>query len=92
MDEGNKRNDLYPDYSGKGIRKMLEFENKQRILHFLVAAIQQTRAGEDLLDLTISEDKETVRAEFEGGIKIINVACDSGFQMIKDVVNNLHIG
>ena len=68
-------------------------ENKQRILHFLCAAIQATRAGEDLIDLTLSDDRETVIAEFEsGGIKKANVAMDSGWAMIKDVVNQLEIG
>jgi hypothetical protein len=68
-------------------------ENKQRVLHFLCAAIQSTRAGEDLLELTLSDDRETVIAEFEGGgIKKANVAMDSGWAMIRDVVNQLNIG
>ena len=67
-------------------------EDKQRILHFLVAAIQGTCAGEDLLDLTLSKDGNTVIAEFEGGgVREVNVACDSGWAMIKDVVNHLRI-
>jgi len=93
MDEGNKRNDIYTDHSGKRMKGDTMKENKQRILHFLLAAIQATRAGEDLVDLTLSDDKDTVIAEFEGGgIKKINVAFDSGWAMIKDIANQLQIG
>ena len=69
-------------------------ENKQAILDKLVQAIRCTRAGEDVVALRYDRDSETVHVDFESGEdgRIINVAMDSGFAMIKDVVNNIDIG
>jgi len=68
-------------------------ENKQRILHFLLAAIQATEKGQDLLDLTISEDSGIVTAEFEGGrLSQVEIEDDSGWEMIRDIANYLNVG
>ena len=69
-------------------------ENKQLICDLLLDAIRQTRAGDDVTALRYIAEEEAVHADFESGKdgRIINVALDSGWAMIKDVVNNLDIG
>lgn len=67
---------------------------KQIVLNHLLVAIQQTRAGEDVVALRYNTEDETVRVDFTSGQngRIINVAMDSEWAMIKDVVNNIDIG
>ena len=69
-------------------------ENKQAILDMLLMAINKTRAGEDVIALRYDPAKEIVHVDFISGEdgRIINVAMDSGWAMIKDVVNNIDIG
>lgn len=69
-------------------------KSKQVILDLLLKAIQSTTAGDDLVALRYDERTETVHADFEiqKDARIINVAMDSGWAMIKDVVNHLDIG
>lgn len=67
-------------------------ENKQKICRMLAAVIQQTRGGDDLKSLEYDEKTEIVTAYFAGGGKRrINVACDSGFAMMKDIINHFGI-
>ena len=69
-------------------------ENKQKTMDLLLAAIQSTRAGEDVTALRYDGLTETVHVDFWSGKdrRIINVAMDSGWAMIKDVVNHIDIG
>ena len=70
-------------------------ENKQEILDKLAEVIRLTRAGDDLYHFEYDEKRELVYAFFGDDkypSRTINVALDSGWAMIKDVVNNLHIG
>lgn len=70
-------------------------ENKQRICDLLAAAIGETRAGDDLSYLEFDEDAEVVKVYFGSNTfpsKVINVACDSGWAMIRDIVKRLEIG
>lgn len=70
-------------------------ENKQEILDKLAEVIRLTRAGDDLDHFEYDEKRELVFAFFDESkhaSRIINVGCDSGWAMIKDVVNNLDIG
>lgn len=69
-------------------------ESKQKILNALLIAIQTTRAGRDVTDLRYDEKDETVHVDFESGRdgRVINVACDSGIAMIRDVVDHIDIG
>lgn len=72
---------------------MRDMENKEAILRYLLWALQQTRHLNELLDLKYDPKNEIVEASFRtySGIfrKRINVACDSGIAMIKDVVKAL---
>ena len=70
-------------------------DDKIKILNHLAEAIKLTRAGDDLNRCEYDKDRQLVYAFFGDDIhpsRTINVALDSGWAMIKDVVNNLHIG
>ena len=68
------------------------FEDKQEICNLLTQAIKKTRGGSDLSMLQYDADAEKVTAYFMGGgWREINVALDSGFSMIKDIVNHFGI-
>ena len=63
-------------------------ENKQEILDKLLATLQATRIFRDLASLEY--EPEMVTAIYEGGATLrVNVAGDSGFAMIKDVLRLL---
>lgn len=66
----------------------------QHILNLLKILITQTRAGEDVTALRYDADRELVLVDFESGKngRVINVAMDSEWAMIKDVVNHIDIG
>ena len=68
--------------------------SKQIILNKLCEAIHMTTAGDDLVALRYDPETEIVHADFECAYdaRQINVAMDSGWAMIKDVINNLDIG
>lgn len=66
-------------------------EDKQAICNALAIALRLTRMFEDLDYLAYNDDSETVIAKFKnGGLRVIGVEGDSGYAMIKDIVN--HIG
>ena len=69
-------------------------EDKQKVMDLLLAAIQSTRAGEDVTGLRFDPEKEIVYVDFTSCNRgrTINVAADSGWAMIKDVVNHIYIG
>ena len=68
--------------------------SKQIICDRLCEAIQQTSAGDDLEALRYDPKKEIVHADFTNAYdaRQINVAMDSGWAMIKDIVNHIDIG
>ena len=68
-------------------------ENKQLICDLLTKAIQATRAGADIQCLEYDADRELVHvysvnnvANGTGAMNSINVACDSGVAMIRDIM------
>ena len=67
---------------------------KQAVLDILLQAIQRTSAGEDVTALRYIPDDQTVHVDFRScdNGRIINVALDSEWAMIKDVVNHIDIG
>ena len=69
-------------------------KTKQTICDLLCKAIQQTAAGDDLVELRFDPVKEIVHADFRDSYdaRQINVAMDSGWAMIKDIVNHIGIG
>ena len=65
---------------------------KQDICRALLPVLRMTRALRDLEDLEYQGDTEEAHAVFRGGYtKKINVACDSGLAMIKDIVNKIEL-
>ena len=67
---------------------------KQVICDLLCKAIQATTAGDDLKALRYDPKEEVVHADFVEAYdaRRINVAMDSGWAMIKDIVNHMDIG
>lgn len=68
--------------------------SKQVICDLLCKAIQATTAGDDLEKLRYDPVTEIVHADFRDSYdaRQINVAMDSGWAMVKDIVNHLDIG
>lgn len=64
-------------------------EDKDNICKLLCKVLQLTRGASDLKSLDFNPDSEIVTAVFEGGSRTINVACDSGTAMIRDIMNHL---
>ena len=66
---------------------------KQAILDKLCETLRMTTAGDDLVALRYDPETEIVHADFECAYdaRQINVAMDSGFAMIKDVINGIHL-
>ena len=66
-------------------------EDKNLICIGLTLALRTTRMFEDLDYLEYNDDSETVLVKFKNGeLRVIGVEGDSGYAMIKDIVN--HIG
>ena len=68
--------------------------SKQVICDLLCKTIQATQAGDDLTALRYDPKEEIVHADFRSAydLRQINVAMDSGWAMIKDIVNHINIG
>lgn len=65
-------------------------EDKQQILFYLLLALQLTREYCNLEALDYDAETETVKAVYNcGSVEVINVACDSGIAMIRDVLRGL---
>ena len=65
-------------------------EDKQAICNVLATALRLTRMFEDLDYLEYNDHSETVLAKFKnGGLRVIGVEGDSGYAMLKDIVNHL---
>lgn len=70
-------------------------EDKQSICNFLRMALRQTRAGEDVTAIKYDSVTETVYVYFNDEAqpsRRINVACDSGIAMIRDIMKHIDIG
>ena len=67
-------------------------ENKQLICNYLTLALQETRGASDLVSLNYDAEKEMVIGTFaSGGIRMCNVAADSGCAMIRDIMRQLGV-
>ncbi len=66
-------------------------EDKQTICDALTTALRWTRHFEDLAYLKYDDKSETVLVQFENGCtRTINVAMDSGYAMIHDIVEHIN--
>lgn len=67
-------------------------ESKQLICTLLLTALQETRGASDLVSLVYVPEKEMVVGTFSGGgVKLCNVAADSGCAMIRDIMRQLGV-
>ncbi len=65
-------------------------ENKQLICDYLLETLKLTRAHGDLETLTFDPKTEIVTGTYKSGGKVtINVACDSGVSMIRDIMRKM---
>ena len=70
-------------------------EDKQAILDALKVTLNLTRAGDDITALNYDKEREEVQVHFNNSsfaARRINVSCDSGIAMIRDVMRGLEIG
>ncbi len=62
-------------------------EDKQLICNYLLEALKLTRAQGDIEALDYDHETETVTGTYKDGCKVeINVACDSGISMLRDIM------
>ena len=65
-------------------------EDKQKICDLLLATLRETRSHGDMAALTYDKTAETVTISWApGGQRVVNVACDSGTAMIRDIMRNV---
>lgn len=69
-------------------------ENKRAICADLLSLLQKTRAGRDIVDLEYHDNEFTDNAHVtiiwaDRSTKIIDVTCDSGIAMIRDIIRHL---
>ena len=64
-------------------------DNKQLICDYLCKAIQQTRNNNDLVSITYRDATETCTLQYVGYKVDVNVACDSGCAMIRDIMKHV---
>ncbi len=65
-------------------------ENKKEIVERLKLLLIATRAGTHIEKMTLSDDENKIRITFDSGSsRDVNIACDSGIAIIKDVVSAL---
>lgn len=65
-------------------------ENKHYIVKALKDVLKMTRAGENIESMYYEPDHETVKIKFQNDYtKHVNVECDSGIAMIRDIMNAL---
>lgn len=66
-------------------------EDKQEIVMYLKWLLKATRAGGDVETLVLSKDETTVTISYSSGsTRDVNIECDSGIQIIQDVVKALY--
>jgi len=72
----------------------IEIDDKQAICNLLLTTLQATRAHQNLKSLSYQmheNNDETVTASFENQSNItINVSCDSGIALIRDVIAGIN--
>lgn len=62
-------------------------ENREKIVKLLKMLLMSTRAGSNIADLVLKEAEEQVIIIYRnGGQRPVNISCDSGLAIIKDVV------
>lgn len=69
-----------------------DLEDKQKICDLLCETLKKTRDAWDVESLNLDDSQETCTILFENGYRrYVNVACDSGVAMIKDIMKGLGV-
>ena len=77
-------------HNDKIIQKEAGMENKEEIVKRLKMLLVVTRIGDNIEDLVLSENQDMVRIQFkQGGHSDVDIAGDSGYAIIKDVLGRL---
>lgn len=64
-----------------------DYEDKQLICNYLLETLKLTRAQRNLETLVYDAETEIVTGTYNNGGKIkVNVACDSGVSIIRDIM------
>lgn len=62
-------------------------ENKEEIVKRLKLLLMATRAGSNIEKLFLNEKQDKVTIQFKkGGTRVVDIAGDSGYAIIKDVM------
>ena len=62
-------------------------ENKHEIVKALAQLLKLTRAGQDIADITFEPVEEIATVVYlDGSTERVNVFCDSGIAMIRDIL------
>lgn len=62
--------------------------SKKTLVQRLLLAVNITRAGENIQNMLLNDDEETVTILYKGGgSRTVSVACDSGIALLRDVLN-----
>lgn len=64
-------------------------EDKQLICDLLCITLRATRGQKDLINIKYDKSKETATLHYVGGLISVNVACDSGTAMIRDIMKEV---
>ncbi len=84
---GDDCNQRYLDWCNKKYRPESDLEDKAEIVARLSELLKVTRIGNDINKLTLDEDKRIVNIEYTNGSgRCVNIECDSGYSIIKDVL------
>ena len=66
-------------------------ENKKEIVKALKEVLVFTMAGENISDLVLSKNQDTVTVFYKNGhFKTVNIEADSGVAIIQDVARSLY--
>lgn len=79
-----------PDPEEDAKRIHSDGENKRRIVLLLERLLKETRIGSGIKEMYLDSEERNVTIEFKTGYRRnVNVDCDSGYAIIKDVLRAL---
>ena len=74
-----------------GMNKEDGMENKKLIIAYFLRCLQVTDAGEAIEAIALSADEETATLIYRNGYKKeVDIACDSGIAMIRDIAKAIN--
>lgn len=87
LPEGSGCKKKYFDWCGMEYKPDSEWEDKAEIVDRLSGLLKATRMGSNINKLALSENRKLVEIRYKDGTgKLVNIECDSGYAIIKDVL------